>query len=431
MSFLSALLPKKKYAKVEAHTLFDISRPLDSDALYTLQQLKAQGFSAYIVGGAVRDMILGVTPKDFDIVTNATPSQIKGSFRRAQLIGRRFKIVHVYKKSRPGFIEVSTFRKSNSLLHNSRSSKKADNHYGSSMEQDAARRDLTINTLYYDVSEQVIFDFCNAVADVKNRQIRFIGDTETSIDFDPVRMLRAIRLAAKLAFKLPVDLQQIICSKCDLLQAVPAARLLDEVKKIFLAGHAVASMQMLQVCGIDRILFCGFDKLTAANSEFIAQALINTDQRVKERKPVVVAFLLAVLLWPSYQRSAAYHKALRTGRQVQFDFFQTTCNRLLDEQSSRVHLLVHMRQKISQIWHMQWQFDSISAADIPTEAQQNFVKNTSFRAAFDFFQLRNQHDKSMYRFNKLVESVASGTVSASSVATFLLDLFLCNQIVGR
>ncbi len=292
-----------------------------------MQTLADAGHEAYIVGGAVRDLLLGLRPKDFDVATNATPEQVKALFRRAFIIGRRFRIVHVvYGRGREHeVIEVSTFRAmmdpaaSEQIAGNEKSFKRGtetattrvvdaagrvlrDNVWGPQIE-DAARRDFTVNAMYYDPQRQIVVDYHGGLRDSRKKLLRMIGDPATRYREDPVRIIRVVRFAAKLGFEIEPKTRAPIREMAALLESVPPSRLFDEMFKLLQTGHSIASLAELRKQGLDRGVFPLLDvALSDAPAQveqrrFIELALADTDRRVNEGKPVAPSFLLACLLW--------------------------------------------------------------------------------------------------------------------------------------
>jgi len=294
----------------------NISRKnISEGALKVMSRLRSAGFQGYLVGGSVRDLLLGKHPKDFDIATDARPEQVRELFRNSRIIGRRFKIVHV--RFGPEIIEVTTFRG----RHNQEGDEEAapppqqssrsetgmllrDNVFGS-LEEDAERRDFTVNALYYTTENFSVYDFANGMADLENRVIRIIGDPATRYREDPVRMLRAVRFAAKLDFTIEPRTAEPIHELALILRDVPAARMFDEVLKLFMAGAGAATFALMQEFGLFAALFPdsarALDEATNGD-ELIRLALRNTDQRIAQHKPVTPAFLYAALLWPALER---------------------------------------------------------------------------------------------------------------------------------
>ena len=297
---------------------------VDERALNVVRTLKNAGYEAYIVGGAVRDLMVGLKPKDFDVATNATPEQVKGLFRRAFIIGRRFRIVHVvYGRGREHeVIEVSTYRAyldnaaAEQVAGNEKTSKSElagmqhavdssgrvlrDNVWGP-MEEDAVRRDFTINAMYYDPETQIVVDYHHGLKDAKNHTLRMIGDAATRYREDPVRIIRAVRFAAKLnalGFKMDAKTSAPLIKSQSLLNDVPQSRLFDEMLKLLQTGHALASIEQLKTLGMSTGIYPLLDVVVErADQPFVNAALKDTDRRVGEGKPVAPSFLLACVLW--------------------------------------------------------------------------------------------------------------------------------------
>ena len=380
---------------------------VDERALNVVRTLKGAGFEAYIVGGAVRDLMVGLRPKDFDVATNATPEQVKNLFRRAFIIGRRFRIVHVvFGRGRENdVIEVSTFRAymdnaaAEAVSGNERTSKNElagmkhavdasgrvlrDNVWGP-QEEDAVRRDFTINAMYYDPEIQIVVDYHNGIKDAKKRVIRMIGDPATRYREDPVRIIRAVRFAAKLSglgFQLEAKTAAPLIKSQELLADVPQSRLFDEMLKLLQTGHALASIEQLKALGMARGIYPLLDVVVErAEQPFVKAALLDTDRRVGEGKPVAPSFLLACALWADVrdgwaqrvnQRQHA-HPALQ-------EAIDDVFNARIGDVSGRGKLAGDMRD----IWVMQPRFEKrVGSAPFGLAEQQRF------RAAFDFMRLR-------------------------------------------
>ncbi|MFW2404199.1 MAG: polynucleotide adenylyltransferase PcnB [Gammaproteobacteria bacterium] len=281
----------------------DISR----NAVKVLYRLKDAGYQAFLVGGGVRDLLLGHHPKDFDVATDAHPEEVRALFSNSRLIGRRFRLAHV--RFGREIIEVATFRSSGAetddaghVVHES-GRIISDNAYGS-IEDDAWRRDFTVNALYYNIADYSVWAFANGMEDLRNRKLRLIGDPERRYREDPVRMLRAARFAAKLGFDVHPDAAAPIPALADLVDAVPPARLFDEFLKMFQGGHALSSYQQLRQLGLFEHLFpFTAESLAGPDGDRVAQmieaGLTNTDQRVRDGKPITPMFLFGVFLWDS------------------------------------------------------------------------------------------------------------------------------------
>jgi len=284
---------------------------ISDSALKVIHRLNQSGHEAYLVGGGVRDILLGGDPKDFDVATDATPEQVRGLFRNSRIIGRRFRIVHV--RFGREVIEVTTFRGSHDAptsqsnpkgKHSARNEAGMllrDNVYGS-IDEDAMRRDLSINALYYSSRDFAIYDFVGGIEDLERRLIRVIGDPETRYREDPVRMLRVVRFAAKLDFDIEATTEAPLRELAPLLSDIAAARMFDEVLKLFMGGRALQTYALMQRYGLFAPLFPATQRLLdeecPETQELIHQGLANTDARIAAGKPVTPAFLYAVLLWP-------------------------------------------------------------------------------------------------------------------------------------
>ena len=277
-------------------------KAISQHAIGVIKKLTAEGYEAYLVGGCVRDLLLNVQPKDFDVATNALPEQVHQLFSNSRLIGRRFKLVHVGYGANT--IEVATYRAPPQQTKNTHPTGRIiqDNQFGS-IEQDAQRRDFTINALFYDIHQMTIIDYTAGMTDLNDRVVRIIGEANTRYREDPVRILRAIRFKAKLELAIEEKTASLIAPLAHLLTAIPAARLFDEVLKLYLTGHARSSHQLLVDYQVLDYLFPATVTALTARQEttdrlLIERALYNTDQRITARKPVTPAFLYAVLLWP-------------------------------------------------------------------------------------------------------------------------------------
>lgn len=380
---------------------------VDERALAVVHTLKDAGYEAYIVGGAVRDLLLGLRPKDFDVATNATPEQVKGLFRRAFIIGRRFRIVHVvYGRGREHeVIEVSTFRAyldaaaAESVSGNERTSKGElagmkhavdasgrvlrDNVWGP-QEEDAARRDFTINAMYYDPERRVVVDYHGGIKDAQKKLIRMIGDPATRYREDPVRIIRAVRFAAKLAglgFKLEAKTLAPVKPSLALLAEVPQSRLFDEMLKLLQTGHAVATVDQLKALGLARGIYPLLDLIVErAEQPFVRAALQDTDRRVGEGKPVAPSFLLACVLWADV-RDGWNHRLAQ--RQHPFPALQDAIDQVFDSRIGDVSGRGKLGADMREIWMMQPRFEKRTGS-----TPFSLVEQPRFRAAFDFMRLR-------------------------------------------
>lgn len=364
-------------------------KQMSRNALRVLYHLRESGFAAYLVGGAVRDLLVGRTPKDFDVATDATPEQVKSIFRNCRLIGRRFRLAHIVFGRE--IIEVATFRANGGdddegpgreVLESGRLVR--DNVYGS-IEEDAIRRDFTANALYYSIADFSVHDFVGGFADVQARTLRLIGDPEARYREDPVRMLRAARLAAKLDFTVEAATAEPIPKLASLLQESSPARLFEETMKLFLAGHGMASFEHLERFGLLPVLLPETTQALAANKSgalrrMLAQGLRNTDARVAAGEPVSPAFLFAVLLWPAYCHALAQLQA--QGVQAA-EAQRRAADRVTLRQVARTALPRRFSLPMQEIWLLQPRFSLRQRKRV-----QRLLSHPRFRAAFDFFELR-------------------------------------------
>lgn len=347
------------------------------------RKLQEAGFKAFVVGGAVRDLLLGIEPKDFDIATDAHPEQIKPLFRRAYLIGRRFKLVHVH--AGPEVIEVSTFRaaQTGDDATDEHGRLISDNVYGSQAE-DAARRDFTINALYFDPSSEEVWDYVGGVADVRARRLKLIGPPVTRYREDPVRMLRAVRLAAKLGLSIEKKSAEPIARLAPLIQNVPAARLFDEMQKLLLSGHAAKSLRSLREHGLHHGLLPLIDVILEqpGGQRFIEAALANTDARVREDRGVSPAFLFATLLW--HDVLAKWVAAKAAGAKPLPSLYDAM-DTVLAQQARQIAIPRRFEATIKEIWALQPRFEQ-RAGTRPFR----LLEHPRFRAGYDFLALRAQ-----------------------------------------
>ncbi len=356
---------------------------VSTGARRTCEALQKGGFKAYVVGGAVRDLIAGIPPKDYDIATDATPEQVRGLFRRSRIIGRRFQIVHVMQG--PETLEVSTFRAAHDedTLKDEHGRVLRDNVWGS-IEEDAARRDFTMNALYYDPTEEVVLDFHHGVDDIQRKTLRMIGDPRARYREDPVRMLRAVRLSAKLDLRLDPKVQAPICDMADLIDNVPAARLFDEMLKLLFSGHAVACVKRLREEGLHHGLLPLLDVILEQplGEKFVMLSLANTDARVRADKGVSPGFLFATLLW--HEVLACWEKRQQAGELPMPAMF-AAMDEVLDQQGEKLAITKRVAADIKDIWALQPRFDKRSG-----RMPARLVEQPRFRAAWDFLVLRAQ-----------------------------------------
>ena len=411
----SSLGKRVEVAKAE-HGI-DVSL-VDDRAVKVVQTLNDGGFEAYIVGGAVRDLLLGLRPKDFDVATNATPEQVKGLFRRAFIIGRRFRIVHVvFGRGRQDrglseVIEVSTFRAvmdaaaaeqvvgNEKTLRSQGAGRNAavtghvvdadgrvlrDNVWGPQIE-DAARRDFTVNAMYYNPQTEIVVDYHGGLKDAKKKLLRMIGDPETRYREDPVRIIRAVRFAAKLGFEVEPKTRAPIRAMAALLENVPPSRLFDEMIKLLQTGHSLASLAELRKQGLQHGVFPVLDVLMNdakpqdGREKFVNLALADTDRRVAEGKPVAPSFMLACMLWHDVLDG---WKQLKARGEAPIPALQQAVDAVFDARigdiSGRGKLAADMRD----IWLMQPRLERRSG-----NGPFTLIEQPRFRAGFDFLRLR-------------------------------------------
>lgn len=346
--------------------------------------LQENGHAAFIVGGAVRDLLIGHPPKDYDVATSATPEQVRALFRRSRIIGRRFKIVHVM--SGRDTIEVSTFR----ATHDAEAAQTdehgrvlRDNEYGSQAE-DATRRDFTANALYYDPTSETIVDYHHGVADIEQKTLRMIGDPRARYREDPVRMLRAVRLGAKLGLVIAPDARTPIREMAVLLENVPSARLFDEMLKLLFSGYAVRCLQQLREEGLHHGLLPLLDVILEQpmGERFVWLSLENTDDRVRADKSVSPGFLFATLLW--HEVLTSWAKRSSDGEQAQAALF-AAMDDVLDSQARKLAITRRIAADIKEIWALQPRFDKRSG-----RAPYRLIEQPRYRAGWDFLRLRAQ-----------------------------------------
>jgi poly(A) polymerase len=363
---------------------------ISDNALKVLYRLKDAGYQAYLVGGGVRDLLLGAKPKDFDVATNAHPDEIKALFRNCRLIGRRFRLAHVlYGRD---VIEVATFRgphegkQSHQADQNKEGRIIRDNVYGS-IEEDAVRRDFSINALYYNIRDHSIIDFTRGMTDLQHHCLRMIGDVETRYREDPVRMLRAVRFSAKLNFQMERQTHDLIFQLRELLEDIPVARLFDESIKLFQGGYGLKCFQLLREYQLFSLLFpmteasINQSKTGQATLKIIEQALINTDNRIASGKSVNPAFFLAVFLWHPMND---YKKYFIERGEHEVEALFSASREVITRQQAYTSIPKRFSLMMREIWHMQSQLQH------PTRKRAlRTLVNKRFRAGYDFLLLRN------------------------------------------
>lgn len=374
-------------------------RSISPNALKVLYRLNDAGFHAFLVGGGVRDLLLRNTPKDFDISTNATPEQIKQLFRNAMIIGRRFKIIHL--RFGREIIEVTTFRANHGAdgeptqgsikgldsAHSSAGMILRDNVYGS-INEDALRRDFTANALYYTTEGFRIIDFANGLKDIENRLLRIIGDPATRYREDPVRLLRAIRFAAKLDFDIEKATRAPMNELAPLLQSISPARMFDETLKLLTSGSAEKSFALLRQFKIGEVLFPATMACTknadSPEALLLTLAMRNTDRRLEEGKTVTPAFLYAAILWPPLQEALRHDKTTQ-GRLPTLGEQQDAANRVILKQLSVTAIPKRFSIVSREIWELQLRLEARNR-----RAAETVYAHPRFRAAYDFLLLREE-----------------------------------------
>jgi poly(A) polymerase len=384
------LYPDSSSCRIVPRDQHGISRAnISENALKVLYRLKQEGHEALLVGGGVRDLLLGREPKDFDVATDARPEEVRRIFRNCRLIGRRFRLAHVH--FGPEIIEVATFRGTGGDdeepgdRHVENGMILRDNIYGT-REEDARRRDFTVNALYYNIADFSLIDYAGGLEDLKAGRLRLIGgDAERRYREDPVRMLRAIRFAAKLGFTIDPDCERPLRERGGLLASVPAARLFEEVLKLFHSGTGLQAFEKLRQYGLFGQLFPATEECLAHEDHafpitFVSRGLANTDQRIQEDKPVAPPFLFALLLWEPVRRRyfsladrgvESYEAMVRAGEAV------------LAEQLTRVSIPKRFSLPMREVWDLQPRFEQLDG-----KRPQRLAAHPRFRAAYDFLLLR-------------------------------------------
>lgn len=401
-----SIRPRGKKVKTRTHSIspshivqraaHSISRAhINKHALQVLYKLHDAGFAAYLVGGSVRDLLLGGKPKDFDVATDALPETVRQLFRNSRLIGRRFKLVHVFFGRE--IIEVATFRASHPEEEHpdARRSETGllvrDNMYGD-LEEDAWRRDFSVNALYYNIADFSVVDYTAGMPDLKKRVIRILGNPEVRYREDPIRMLRAIRFAAKLNFTLEKETEAPILAMRGLLSAVPAARLFEDILKLFYCGHAKRAFELLQRYGLFELLFpqthavLSTDPQKARYLNLISQSCENTDERLRQGLSLNPAFLFAVLLWPVVETKMKRH--LHEGKKP-YVAFEKAVNETIVQQLKTVAIPKRHTAVVRELWSLQ----RVMEKRIHRHMEWALA-HPRFRAAYDFLLLRYQAGES-------------------------------------
>jgi poly(A) polymerase len=358
------------------------SAQISKAALTVLKNLRRHGYDSYLVGGCVRDLLLGLEPKDFDVATNASPEEIRAIFRSARIIGRRFRLVHV--RFGREVIEVATYRGHPGSKVNDEGRLLSDNVYGT-RDEDAARRDLPVNALYYDPAENEVLDYHHALDDINAGMLRTIGEPAVRFREDPVRMLRVIRFSAKLGFQIEAQTAAAIDELAYLLEDVPPARLFEEVLKLFHSGSAVTTFERLRQHDLFGYLFPDTEAVLATLDHdfprtFLPLALKNTDKRIAAGKPVIPSFLFAVLLWEPYHKQRQVYIQQNIG---DYESIHMAANDVIEQQIRTVAIPRRFTAQVREIWEMQYFFDMRRKRQA-----YRLIDNRKFRAGYDFLLLR-------------------------------------------
>ena len=362
---------------------------ISENALKVLYRLQKEGFDAYLVGGCVRDLLLGREPKDFDVATNADPDQVRKVFRNCRLIGRRFRLAHVHFGRE--IIEVATFRgageeQNDKQMLNKEGRLLRDNVYGT-IEEDVWRRDFTVNALYYNIKDFSVVDYVGGMADHKTGTLRLIGDPDMRFREDPVRMLRAVRFAVKLGFKLDRECEKAIHNDVQLLADIPSARLYDEALKLFLSGYALQTFEMLRHYGLFQVLFPATENSLAVEESgfprlLLIKALENSDNRIAEGKTVTAYFLLAAFLWEPVQMRA---KEKMAQGEIEFVAYQDAASEIIAGQIRSTALPRHISMAMREVWSLQPKFNARFGSK-----PSRLIGHPRFRAGYDFLLLRSE-----------------------------------------
>ncbi len=358
------------------------NKKISKFAISIVEELQKNKFQAYLVGGCVRDLMCGITPKDFDIATNATPNEIRKIFKASRIIGKRFKLVHIFNRSE--LIEVATFRsgtdeaKDGNLVTDHSGKILRDNIWGT-LEQDTFRRDFTINALYYCPISRKIEDYNSGINHIHKKKIVSIGDPMKRFSEDPVRSLRAIRFSNKLDFKIDKDIKNAIYKKGHLLENISNARLFDEFCKIFLGGIAEKNFNKIVSFNLSRYLILTDSNSSDFSQQLIKEALKNTDKRVENNQSVTPGFLIAAMLWPELLRKS------RGNKEINLRKFFRSMDQILREQQKITAIPRKFHSYIKDIWVLQLKLHS----RIGKQPYKTF-KHPRFRAAYDFLLIRER-----------------------------------------
>ena len=347
---------------------------IDKDAKKVVKTLNKAGHETYLVGGCIRDLLLGHKPKDFDIATSATPEQVHKTFKRSRLIGRRFRLVHIMFSSRK-YIEVATFR-SGKVKTASDGSIVRDNLYGT-LKEDAFRRDFSVNGLYYDIQKSQVIDYVDGLEALNNSEIRMIGKPVERFKEDPVRMIRAIRFKVKLGATIDSKISKSITNQAHLLANIPAARLYDECIKLFHNENACEIFEQLLKFGLLNYLFPQTEETL-----FINKTLLNTSKRIKNGKPVTPAFLFAVFLWGAQNKR--FNELNKKKNSRIFTMTQAS-EEVISKQTKQVLMPRWLSSRVKDIWLMQYHLENCGL-----KKAKELIKHPRFRMAYDFLVLRSE-----------------------------------------
>lgn len=370
------VIPREKHA----FSRHDVSH----NAIKVIEELNKAGFQSYLVGGSIRDSLLGSQPKDFDVATDATPEQVRRVFRNSRIIGRRFRIVHV--RFGREIIEVTTFRgqanDSQQQVESNTGQLLRDNVYGD-MQSDALRRDFTINALYYSPENDSLYDYTQGIKDIEKRELRMIGDPLTRYKEDPVRLLRALRFAGKLGFRIEEKTAEPIQSNGHLLTHVPPARLFDEILKLFLNGSATATYSLLKDYQLLDSLFPSTMAVMDKSQYFealISAVMVNTDKRIRSNKRVTPAFIYGALLWPAF--IYAQHKLVDQGVPI-IPAVHQAADEVISQQMAIIAIPKRFTIPMRQIWELQWRLALRNG-----KRAEKLLDHEKFRAGYDFLLMR-------------------------------------------
>ncbi len=356
---------------------------IDQAAIEVVKKLTIAGFKAYLVGGCIRDLLLGITPKDFDVSTDAIPAQIRRVFPRSRVIGQRFKIVHVTIKRE--LFEISTFRQAVRDHHKDKATGQVldDNVFGT-IEDDVSRRDFTVNALYYDVESKQVIDYFNGIRHIREKKLELIGDPDTRLAEDPGRILRTVRFQSKFGFKVSSEIVEAIYRNKYSLNNIPPARRFDEVLKLFYCGKATRMWELLNEYDLLPYLFTHSDDNKSPQAKLsksiTAAALINTDQRITQEKPVISAFMFCAILWPYYHHRFKYLVNKKYDPQ---EAMVQASEEIISQQLLRTGMLRRVSNTIRDIWWLQYRLEKARKKQVV-----KILSHPRFRAGYDFLLIR-------------------------------------------